>query len=297
MERLSRFVAALTRWGLGSCGLLLVLLALYVSLGRQFVPLIAEYRADVEAKAQAALGMPVSIGSLEGRWSGLAPVLSAHDVMVGAGPSALRLDHVEVIPDIRASLLARELRIARLEVGGLKLDLRQGEDGQWALEGLPRQDDQPLDPEQLLTRLQMVAQLSVLDSQLTLEPYGESPLTLTYVGLNLRTGPSRQRLDLRLTLPDGQPLVLNLTTRLQPSDWRKASADAYLSLPQSDWSRWLPMENCRVQGRRRILVEVGRRHGAKRCSATQCPAISRRLRRSQAGEDREPGAQRLSATQ
>ncbi len=63
MERLSRFVAALTRWGLGSCGLLLVLLALYVSLGRQFVPLIAEYRADVEAKAQAALGMPLSIGS------------------------------------------------------------------------------------------------------------------------------------------------------------------------------------------------------------------------------------------
>ncbi|NWA07751.1 YhdP family protein [Pseudomonas gingeri] len=240
MERLTRFVAALTRWGLGICALLLVLVALYASLGRQFVPLVAEYRADVEGKAQAALGMPLSIGSLEGRWSGLAPVLLAHDVTVGAGVSALRLDQVQVIPDIWASLLAREVRIARLELNGLQLNLRQDKEGQWALEGLPQSDGQPLDPEQLLNRLQMVAQLSVLDSQVTLEPFGESPLTLTYVGLNLQTGLSRQRLDMRLTLPDGQPLAFNLSTRLQAGAWRQGSADAYLSLPQSDWARWLP---------------------------------------------------------
>ncbi|NWA05200.1 YhdP family protein [Pseudomonas gingeri] len=240
MERLTRFVAALTRWGLGICALLLVLVALYASLGRQFVPLVAEYRADVEGKAQAALGMPLSIGSLEGRWSGLAPVLLAHDVTVGAGASALRLDHVQVIPDLWASLLAREVRIAHLELNGLQLNLRQDKDGQWALEGLPQSDGQPLDPEQLLNRLQMIAQLSVLDSQVTLEPFGESPLTLTYVGLNLQTGLARQRLDARLTLPDGQPLALNLSTRLQAGAWRQGSADVYLSLPQSDWARWLP---------------------------------------------------------
>ncbi|MDA4518235.1 hypothetical protein NZA43_16705, partial [Escherichia coli] len=58
--------------------------------------------------------------------------------------------------------------------------------------------------------------------------------------LNLRTGPSRQRLDLRLTLPDGQPLAMNLRTRIRANTWREAQADLYLSLPQSDWSRWLP---------------------------------------------------------
>ncbi|RXU69258.1 TIGR02099 family protein [Pseudomonas protegens] len=240
MERLIRLFATLTRWGLGLCALLLVVIALYVSLGRELTPLVAEYQAEVEAKVQQAVGLPVQIGSLEGRWSGLSPILLAHDVTVGDGANALRLDQVSVAPDMLGSLLARDLRIGRLELSGLSLSLKEGADGQWQLQGLPMQQDQPMDPEQLLTRLQQVAELSLLDSQVTLLPQDHAPLALTYVGLNLRTGPSRQRVDLRLTLPDGQPLAVNLRTRIQAQAWRDAQAELYLSLPQSDWSRWLP---------------------------------------------------------
>ena len=240
MERLIRFFAALTRWGLGLCALLLVLVALYVSLGRELIPLVAEYRAEVEAKGRAALAMPLHIASLEGTWSGLAPILQAHDVVLGEGSNALHLDQVRVVPDLWASLLAREVRIAHLQLDGLKLNLKEDQDGKWALEGLPVRDDQPLDPEQLFNRLQMISRLSVLDSQVTLQPFAEAPLTLTYVGLSLKTGTSRQRLDARLTLPDGQPLALNLRTQVRAGQWREGAADVYLSLPQSHWSRWLP---------------------------------------------------------
>jgi len=240
MERLKRFFAALTRWGLGLCALLLVLAAVYVSLGRELTPLVAEYRADIEAKAQAAVDMPLHIGSLEGRWSGFAPVLLAHDVMVGQGSNALRLDQVEVVPDIWASLMAREVRLAHLEVSGLQLSVKEDQDGHWALQGLPVQDDQPLDPEQVLKRLQMVKRVSLLDSQVTLQPIDHAPLTLTYVGLSLHTGTTRQRLDARLTLPDGQPLALSLRSRIRASQWKDAEVDAYLSLPQSDWAKWIP---------------------------------------------------------
>lgn len=240
MERLIRFFAALTRWGLGLCALLLVLAAVYVSLGRELTPLVAEYRADVEAKAQAAVDMPLRIGSLEGRWSGFAPVLLAHDVMVGEGSSALRLDQVEVVPDMWASLMAREVRIAHLQVSGLQLSVKEDKDGKWALQGLPVQDDQPLDPEQLLTRMQRVKRVSLLDSQVTLQPFDQAPVTLTYVGLSLHTGTVRQRLDARLTLPDGQPLAVNLSTRIRASQWKDAEVQAYLSLPQSDWAKWIP---------------------------------------------------------
>ncbi|NNA90514.1 YhdP family protein [Pseudomonas gessardii] len=240
MERLQRFFAALTRWGLGLCALLLVLAAVYVSLGRELTPLVAEYRAEVEAKAQAAVDMPLSIGSLEGRWSGFAPVLLAHDVMVGEGSSALRLDQVQVVPDVWASLLAWDVRIAHLEVSGLQLSVKEDQDGRWALQGLPVQDDQPLDPEQLLQRMQAVAKVSLLDSQVTLQPFEQAPLTLTYVGLSLQTGATRQRLDARLTLPDGQPLALSLRTRIRASQWRDGEVQAYLSLPQSNWAQWIP---------------------------------------------------------
>ncbi|AZC22608.1 YhdP family protein [Pseudomonas sessilinigenes] len=240
MERLMRLFTTLTRWGLGLCALALVMTALYVSLGRELTPLVAEYQAEVETRIQDAVGLPVHIGSLEGRWSGFSPILLAHDVMVGEGANALRLDRVSVVPDVLGSLLARDLRVGHLELSGLSLSLKENPDGQWQLEGLPTQQDEPMDPGQLLTRLQQVAELSVLDSQVTLSPQKHPPMTLTYVGLNVRSGPSRQRLDLRLTLPDGQPLALNLRSRVRADAWRDAQADLYLSLPQSDWSRWLP---------------------------------------------------------
>ena len=240
MERLTRILAALTRWGLGLCALVLVLMAVYVSLGRELAPLVAEYRSEVETKASEALGMPLQIGELKGSWSGFAPILSAHDVTVGEGANALHLDQVRAIPDLWASLLARDVRLARLELDGLKISLKQGDDGNWALEGLPVKDDQPLDPEQLLNRMQMIQQLSVLDSQVTLQPWGESPLTLTYVGLSLKTGAARQRLDVRLTLPDGQPVAMSLRSRIRASEWKDGEVEVYASLPQSDWSKWLP---------------------------------------------------------
>src|SRR3546814_4933805 len=68
---------------------LLVLVALYVSLGRELAPLVAEYRAEVQTRASEALGIPVQIGSLDGSWSALAPILLAHDVMIGEGANAL----------------------------------------------------------------------------------------------------------------------------------------------------------------------------------------------------------------
>ena len=59
MERLIRVLGILTRWGLGLCALLAVLVALYVSLGRELAPLVAEYRVEVQTKASDALGMPL----------------------------------------------------------------------------------------------------------------------------------------------------------------------------------------------------------------------------------------------
>ncbi|WP_394561580.1 YhdP family protein [Aquipseudomonas alcaligenes] len=238
---LASLLSRLLRWGLGLCALVLVLAALYVSLGRQLVPLVAEYRDEVQARAATALNMPLSIGSLEGSWHGLSPVLTAHDVLVGEGDSVVRLDQVRVVPAVLDSLLARQPRIANLQVEGLQLSLREDPEGHWAVEGLPRrQSAQPLDPQRLVDGLKMVRKVSLLGSQLTFEPQAGEPLSLTYIDVTLRSGTVRQRLDGRLRLPDGQPLAFNLHVRLAPKDWRASHAEAYLSLPQSDWAAWLP---------------------------------------------------------
>lgn len=240
MGRLNRVLVALTRWGLGICALLTVLVALYVSLGRELVPLVAEYRADVESKAEQALGLPVHVGALEGHWSGLAPVLRVRDLQLGEGAKALRLDEVMVVPDIWASLTAREVRLARIQLGGLQLILRENEQGAWSLEGLPKKDDAPLDPADLLLRLRQLGRIDVFDSLVTLHPWQRDPLTLTYVSAGVQAGATRQALDLRATLPDGQPLALSLNSHMSAEAWRDGEVEAYLSLPQSDWAHWLP---------------------------------------------------------
>ncbi|TDL96306.1 TIGR02099 family protein [Stutzerimonas stutzeri ATCC 17588 = LMG 11199] len=241
MNRLAAFLLTLSRQLFWIIAFGLILAAFYVSLGRQLVPLVAEYRAEVQEKAQAALGVPITLGRLEGRWEGFAPRLLAHDVLLGEGDSAMRLDRIAIVPDLAGSLWARAWRLNRLELSGVQLSVAEDAEGKWRVEGLPtRTEQKPPEPQKMLESLQRVRGLVVRNSQITLEPFGESPLTLSYTDLSLRVDGERLRVDGRSILPDGQPLALNIQGRVQPQRWQQAEAQVYLSLPQSDWAAWLP---------------------------------------------------------
>lgn len=241
MTRWGHWLLTALRWSLGCCAALLVLAALYVSVGRELVPLVAEYRLELEDRASNALGVPLRIGRLEGRWQGFAPQLVAHEVQLGEADDGLSLDSVQLIPAVLASLMARELRIAHLQLDGLQLHLQEDEQGAWQLRGWPRQAEAASpDIEQLLERLQMIQRVSLFGSRVVIEPRDEEPLAFSYVDASLRYGASSQRLDARLLLPDGQPLAARLRTRMQPHSWRETQSELYLSLPQSDWAAWLP---------------------------------------------------------
>lgn len=237
---MKRLLAALLRLGWGLAVLLLILTALYVALGRELVPLVAEYRLELEDRAREQ-GLALRIGRLEGRWKGLAPVLVARDVEVGEGNEVVHLDQLRITPDVLASLWQRSPRLAHLELEGLQLQLREQADGRWRLDGLPAREGQPpLDPSKLLEQLRIVQRISLTDSRLVVEPLDGPALALTYVNLSLYGRASRQHLDGRLVLPDGQPLALSLSAELDPKNWRDSRASAYLSLPQTEWATWLP---------------------------------------------------------
>ncbi|MCC6074717.1 YhdP family protein [Pseudomonas sp. GCM10022188] len=220
---------------------LLLLAALYVSLGRALVPLVAEYRGELEQRAAAALGQPLQVGALSGHWQGFGPLLELRDVQLQADGEALHLERLRLVPDVLDSLRTRSLRIARVELLGLQLGLRQEADGRWRVKGL-RQPASPrpeLDPAKILALLLAPRQVVVLGSRVTLEPLEGAGATLGYIDLTLDNRGTRQRLDGRLLLPDGQPLSWQLQSRLRPHEWRRAAAQLYLSLPQSEWGSWL----------------------------------------------------------
>ncbi|MBF6623503.1 MAG: TIGR02099 family protein [Pseudomonas stutzeri] len=240
MSRLPALVLGVLRRTVWLAAIALMLVALYVSLGRQLVPLVAEYRLEVQDRASELLALPVSLGRLEGRWSGFAPRLLAYDVVLGEGGAAVRLDRLALEPDIATSLWSRRVYFKSVELAGIHLSLVQNSDGQWRIEGLPERDSQPTNPLDNIAELQRIDRLSLLDSQITLEARGEAPLTLTYANLELRSRNERLQLSGSLILPDGQPLSLNAQARIDVRDWRDSVARLYLKLPQSDWAAWLP---------------------------------------------------------
>ncbi|WP_339490240.1 YhdP family protein [Pseudomonas sp. EL_65y_Pfl2_R95] len=241
MARSGNWLAKLLRWSLGLCALVLIVAALLVSIGRQITPLVAQYRIEAEDKAQAALGMPVSIGSLEGSWHGLAPILVAHDVILGDGADAVRLDQIRLIPDLVASAMAMQPRAELLAIDGLQLSVAENEAGEWQVEGLPKpKDNDAPDIDKVLEQLKRVRHLSLLNSQVTLEAFKQPAHTLRYVNMTLGFSGGRQRLDGRLQLPDGKPLALQVRTRMNVKKWRDLQAEVYLQLPETDWASWLP---------------------------------------------------------
>ncbi|MFD2836319.1 hypothetical protein ACFS3C_05950 [Azotobacter vinelandii] len=241
MPRSSRLFAIVLRILLGLGFLGLMLLALSVSLGRQLAPLVADTRLEVQARVRDVLDMPVAIRALEGRWTALSPRLLARDVTIGEGEDALHLERVQVRLDLLRTLLARELRVAALEVEGVSFTLAQDAGGRWTLEGAPQRGRQrPFNPDESLRALERIDHLSLLDSQVTFAPHGQEPFSLQNVDLTLRSDGWRQRLDGRLILPDGQPLQLSLHGQLADEGWRQSSAELYVSLPQSDWASWVP---------------------------------------------------------
>lgn len=257
MNALLRMLNLLLRSVLLVFSMLVVLLALFVSMGRELAPLLAEYRTEVQQQAQAALGMPLRIGRLQGSWRNLGPLLVAHDVQLGEGARSIQLQQLRLAPDLLGSLMQRRLVVERVELEGLKLNLQQIDAGNWQVKGwLPAQtpaaESALPDKSALLLGLSRVL---LFNSQITLEPRGMAPVTFTYVNLGWRNSGTRQRLDGQITLPDGQPLSFSLKGRLDLADWQRSPAQLYLSLPQSDWARWMPAGL--LPGLRAEVLQVG----------------------------------------
>ena len=125
-------------WGLVL--LVLVLVALYVGLGRQWVHMASHYRASIEQMLSQRLGQPVTIGRITGSWRGLDPVLAFHQIEIHAKAdphkivSSLSLARAKL--DSVSSLLRWRLVFSELYARGAGLTLVQSADGRITVEGL-----------------------------------------------------------------------------------------------------------------------------------------------------------------
>ncbi|MDA1370208.1 MAG: DUF3971 domain-containing protein [Proteobacteria bacterium] len=123
----------------------LVLLAAYVSAGRQFMPAVSSYVEFFEQQIYELSGIPVTIDSLTGNFAGLNPQIRINglSLLVGqdgldsldAEANAVEFESASLEIDIVSSLLQRQWVLADFVVENLGLDIVQTQQGGWQLSG------------------------------------------------------------------------------------------------------------------------------------------------------------------
>ena len=132
------------RWLFGKLWLLaaiaVILAAVATVTARQMLPLVPQYKSELEQVAGEALGRPVRIGGIQVGWRWLSPQVRLTDVRVlqsAQGPVSLQLSSVSVGFDILQSLLHWRPVPGVVLVGGVRLKLARDSQGRVSLSGLP----------------------------------------------------------------------------------------------------------------------------------------------------------------
>ena len=206
------------------------------------LPHIEQWRPQIEARASASLGVPVTIGHIEVRSSGWIPAIELRDVVLldAQKRPALSLPRVSTALSPR-SLLALEPRFEQLLIEGAHLEVRRDAEGRifvagWDLSGPGSSDTEAAD--WLVEQHEIVIRGGSL--RWTDERRQAPALHLTDVQLVMRNGLRSHDIRLDATPPaewgDRFTLRGRFTRSLlaRSGDWQRWSGDAYAELPRAD---------------------------------------------------------------
>jgi len=267
-----------------------LLLLAWLILQWGIVPRVGQWKPQIEQRASAALGVPVTIGAIRVQSSGWMPLIELDDVVLAprnaaipaaagqplrlpsASPGeALRLPRVSATLSAR-SLLGWQLRFEQLHIDGAALEVRRDGAGRIFVAGIEiragtaADDAEGAGTEWLLAQREVAVRngrLRWIDEQ-----RAAPPLELSAVDLVLRNGLARHELRLDATPPPevGRRFTLQGEFRqpllAQRSDWRRWSGTAFAELPHADaaalrpWLPALPVDVAGGEGALRTWVEL-----------------------------------------
>ncbi len=237
---------------------LLIMAAVALSAARLLLPLMGDYRADIEARLEAQLHRPVSIEEMDVAWQGFGPTLQLRQVRMWdeAGSQELfSVNEVWLHLDLLGSLQQYSPVTSGISLVGMDLDLLRDTEGRISLRGYPL-PKREFDLRVLLTLLQDIGKLSVLDTRLRWEDLsGRIPqLELPDIDLTLNGDRRHYRADLVATLPAayGNRLLWSIAAEgdpAHPGDWQGKSFVQVEGARLAAWSSLIPQRPVDAWGR------------------------------------------------
>ena len=234
VRRLRRWLGWIVAAGLIGAAVVLTLL-------RLALPFAGEYRAAVEARVEAYLDVPVTIGDMAVEWHRLGPRLRLVDLRLSGPPPANAPVHfAEAWVDLGFAP-ARELplRIRSLSLVGLEVDVRLNERGDLSLFGFtvppekliphPERTPPPM-VRQALRWLSGIERLQVLDAAITITDAQGVQTRLPAIDLRLQNDGREHRASASIALPSawGEHIRAVVAMRGAVEDWPRSSGRAWV---------------------------------------------------------------------
>ena len=233
-------------WLLGGALLLVAIAFAVFTWG--ILPRLDHYRPDLERLLSENTGYQVQIQSLSGRWSGLAPELTASGLRLSAGKQgpAMTLQRVLLKPSW-SSLFAWEPRFSLVRIDAPSLALWRDAQRRIYLNGLPLTSDKKTDDNHLDDWL--LRQDEVLLDRVRIswhdEAAGVGPLVLQNGSLRLTNPLFGHRLQVSADAVEGFGQSLTFDANWRGNDvhrWREWSGNVDLGLKSfttGNWTRYL----------------------------------------------------------
>ncbi len=225
--------------------ILLILFAAYLSIGRHFMPALTSYTGEVEDWLSEALGVPVSIASLAGYFSGFNPAIEIQglrfdvldpDTADSAEQPGLQFERAIISLDVVATLLQRRIVLDEFTVQGLDLSVRRVESGNWLLSGISLQGTGSLDARLLYDTIQRVDRLALTDLSFELQLSNGAGGRFENVQAVIQNGGGRHFIHVNGTLGgSGEEILLSL--ELAGESLVDISGLIHASFPLNDYSR------------------------------------------------------------
>lgn len=260
----------------------LVLLAAYVSIGRQFMQAVAGYTDFFEEQFLLRIGVPVTVESLSGSFQGFNPIIGvnglslmidANQDLAGSSGRALRLGSATVVLDVPRSIWQWQLVVKNIVIDNVVIDIVQNEAGEWSLQGLDFTGGGNTDLDGIFQLIQRFAMLSLTNVSIHTQSWDGDEFSLSNGSATIRNLGQTHLIHINAN-PEKSVQQIAISLEIEGNELDTASGRLHIDIPESNYSSlfsgveianvsvqrftgggdfWLALENGQLSG---VVAEI-----------------------------------------
>jgi len=232
--------------------LLLVILAVYVSLGKLLIPLVSNYRIEIEQRLSQSVSMPVRVAGVQGGWNRLNPALSLQrvQIMVAADQEAVAglasapmqaavdVDSITLELNVLDSLRQWRLVLETVNIDGLAFEFVEQSEGGWQLAGVNNRSSASMSATQIFDLASRFGNLELTQTRLNFHYLSGQSHSLHTGQVQFQSRGQQHFLQLDAYWGESSEPV-SLSAELQGNRLPELSGAIYLMLPADNYSSML----------------------------------------------------------